>query len=107
MDQEYLTIEQLANYLNFKRSTLYLKVSSGEIPFYRIGHLIRFKKIEIEGWIEGKKGNPPELKRTLKVKKTDQDIDKIVRRAIDQEKTKGYNIPQGNQTESRASERSV
>ena len=103
MDQEYLTIEQLANNLNFKRSTLYLKVSSGEIPFYRIGHLIRFKKNKIETWMEGKKGNQNPLK-PKRVQRPNQDVDKIVRRAIDQKKTRGYSIPKGNQTESMASE---
>ena len=107
MDQEYLTINQLSNYLNLKRSTLYLKVSSKEIPFYKIGHLIRFKKAEIDSWMEGNRGSSPEQKKTFKIKKTNQDIDKIVRRAIDQGRTTEYSTLKGNQTESRASERRV
>lgn len=52
MGKEFFTIEQLSEYLNLKRSTLYLQVEKGQIPHYRIGRLLRFKKGEIDSWIE-------------------------------------------------------
>jgi excisionase family DNA binding protein len=47
-----LTIRQLADYLNIKRSTLYAWVEQGFIPHYKMNRLIRFKKEEIDAWLE-------------------------------------------------------
>ncbi len=38
--------------LSVKRSTLYARAESGEISSYKIGRLIRFKKDEVEKWME-------------------------------------------------------
>jgi excisionase family DNA binding protein len=54
----WLTLKQLSLYLNLKEKTLYLFVSKGRIPHYRIGKLIRFRKDEIDAWIETKKAKP-------------------------------------------------
>jgi excisionase family DNA binding protein len=51
LGKEFFTIEQLSEYLNLKRSTLYLQVETGQIPHYRIGRLLRFKKAEIDEWL--------------------------------------------------------
>ncbi|NLW36664.1 MAG: helix-turn-helix domain-containing protein, partial [Syntrophorhabdus aromaticivorans] len=40
--REYLTIQQVADYLSIKPSSLYSKIA--EIPHYRIGRLLRFRK---------------------------------------------------------------
>ena len=46
--KELLTIDELSEYLGVKKSTLYSKVEGREIPFYKIGHLVRFRKAEID-----------------------------------------------------------
>ncbi len=51
--REYLTIRELADYLSIKTSNLYSKIA--EIPHYRIGRLLRFRKGEIDAWIETKR----------------------------------------------------
>lgn len=48
---EILTIEQLSEYINIPKSCLYQKVMRRDIPFYRIGRLLRFKKSEIDEWL--------------------------------------------------------
>lgn len=58
MGKEFFTIEQLSEYLNLKRSTLYFQVETGQIPHYRIGRLLRFKKEEIDSWIESHRISP-------------------------------------------------
>jgi excisionase family DNA binding protein len=86
--REYLTIQQVADYLSIKTSSLYSKIA--EIPHYRIGRLLRFRKGEIDAWIETKREETPQVTRSHK-KKNVLDVDKIVRRAIDAAKGTGYN----------------
>jgi len=84
---EYLKIEDISAYLNIKSKTLYAMVESGDIPHYRIGRLIRFKRGDVDLWMEAKKviGSTPLLKskRAFRSSKRNQYIDKVVRKTID------------------------
>jgi excisionase family DNA binding protein len=60
-DDNFLDIGQLAKYLNIKKRTLYHLVETMRMPHYRIGKLIRFKRCEIDSWMETKKQNPLKL----------------------------------------------
>ena len=51
--KEFLTIQDLSSHLDIKTSTLYLMVEERSIPHYRVGKLIRFKRAEIDAWMEG------------------------------------------------------
>ncbi len=55
MEGFFLDIKQISLYLNIKPSLTYALVESKEIPHYRVGRLIRFKKEEVDRWIEGHK----------------------------------------------------
>jgi excisionase family DNA binding protein len=46
--KEFLSINELSEYLGIKPKTLYSWVSKGVLPHYRIEGLIRFKKQEID-----------------------------------------------------------
>jgi excisionase family DNA binding protein len=52
-DNSYWDILDLSRYLKIKVKTLYAMIY--DIPHYRVGKLIRFKKEEIEAWMENKK----------------------------------------------------
>ena len=52
MEKLLFDIKQISNYLSIKEKTIYEKVESGEIPHYKIGRLLRFKKEEIDKWLE-------------------------------------------------------
>jgi excisionase family DNA binding protein len=85
--KEFLTIEEVADYLQIKKSTLYSKVEKGEIPHYKIGHLVRFRQEEIDAWTEKFKSEPLRFKGKAKdmVRSADgrtTDIDEIVKRAV-------------------------
>jgi excisionase family DNA binding protein len=54
------SIKELSTYLGIKEKTLYAKVSAKEIPHYKIDRLVRFKKEEIDRWIDQKKVDPVE-----------------------------------------------
>lgn len=49
---EIFTPETLAEYLKVDRSWIYKKVHTKEIPFFKNGKYVRFKKSEIDKWIE-------------------------------------------------------
>jgi len=104
MESELLTIQDLAAQLKMKSKTLYAMVQ--EIPHYRIGRLIRFRKQDIEAWLETqretvaqKRAVERRFSRTQRV-----DVDAIVRKTIDDISKPTYTRRE-NQTGSRASER--
>ncbi|MCX5858036.1 MAG: helix-turn-helix domain-containing protein, partial [Deltaproteobacteria bacterium] len=84
---QYLKIGDISTYLNIKSKTLYAMVESGDIPYYRIGRLIRFKREDVDLWMEAKKviGINPRgtSKRAFRSSKRNQYIDKVVRKTID------------------------
>jgi excisionase family DNA binding protein len=87
MESEFIKIEEMSDYLNIKVKTLYSLVSSGDIPHYRVGRLIRFKKEDIDIWMEGNKAGKKEdaeipagthKKGGRQRKHPTQDIDRII-----------------------------
>ena len=82
-------INDLSKYLKVKVKTLYALTS--DIPHYRVGKLIRFRKQEIDSWMENKKIN--DIQRTNKSRKIKASIpiDKLIRKAIDQSNDEVYN----------------
>jgi excisionase family DNA binding protein len=88
MEKKFLNIDELSQYLGIKKSNLYSKVERREIPFYRLGRLIMFKKDEVDAFMETcrvESVDPgKEAKRILKGKtRPGIDIKKLVKKAID------------------------
>jgi len=52
METDILTIKEVAEYLKLKEKTAYKLVAEGKIPGFKVGGSWRFKKREIEKWIE-------------------------------------------------------
>jgi excisionase family DNA binding protein len=48
---ELMTIEELAGYLKLATTTLYRKVQDREIPFTKVGNLLRFTRVSIDRWL--------------------------------------------------------
>lgn len=53
-DEKLLTKNELAIFLNVSKKTIDKKVSLKEIPFIKIGRLVRFDKKEVQAWLNGK-----------------------------------------------------
>ena len=51
---EYLSFQQVVKLLNVKESMLRGLVFRKEIPYVKIGRLLRFNKEDIMGWLESK-----------------------------------------------------
>jgi len=49
---DIFTAEEICRYLKIPRSTLYKLVRDKKIPAFRVGRHWRFKKEQIEAWVE-------------------------------------------------------
>jgi len=52
---EYLSIDELSALTGLKRATIYAKRSRRELPAYRFGRELRFRRSEIEDWMRTKR----------------------------------------------------
>lgn len=53
-----MDINRLSKYLDIKVSTLRAWVSTRQIPFFKLGNLVRFRRSEIDAWIESQRQQP-------------------------------------------------
>ena len=60
MSTEIMTIKELAQYLDLTEGTLYKKVSNNEIPYTKLGNLLRFPKWAIDRWVSENTVKPPD-----------------------------------------------
>lgn len=51
MTSDHLDIDQAAKFLNVKVSRLRTAILRKEIPFFKVGRLVRFHKDDLETWI--------------------------------------------------------
>ena len=98
--REFLTIDEVSEYLGIKKSSLYAKVERKEIPHYKVGRLLRFKKSDIDPWMEKLKSAPVDLRKAAKKKvcgkaRARDEINTLVGKAIAQVKRVPYNPDQG------------
>jgi excisionase family DNA binding protein len=55
--EELITLEELSKYLKISKPTLYKMVERGKIPALKIASQWRFKKDDIDGWVEKQRKN--------------------------------------------------
>ncbi len=96
----FWSIQELSLYLGIKASTLYVMVEERSIPHYRVGRLIRFKRSEIDLWMEGNRKDCEAPERVAgrvfrPRKKQAIDIGRVVRKAIEGTRGEGYTKPHG------------
>ena len=96
----FLNVQDVARYLKLRVSTVYSMAEQRRIPHYRVGRQLRFRKSEIDQWAERLKqpvvDAEPEAKKVLRSidKKSDLDLDRIVKKVVEQSKKRGYNFLQ-------------
>ncbi len=97
--KEFFTVGELSEYLGIKKSSLYCMVERREIPFYKIGRLVRFKKADIDAWMEGLKIEvlSPEAEARKIIARGRPEIGRILQKNIARPKgvryTPGYGRP--------------
>jgi excisionase family DNA binding protein len=55
MSDDILTIKELASYLKLNEKTAYRLASEGRLPGFKVGGSWRFKRVDLEKWIEEQK----------------------------------------------------
>jgi len=58
MDHEIMTIEEVAEYLRVSERTVYDWAQKGQLPCGKLGTTWRFKRADIEGWVNQQLGAP-------------------------------------------------
>ena len=86
-----VTIKEVAELLQAKESTLYSWAEKGSIPSYKINGLLRFDLEEIREWLKESKKAHCRQNKPLRKGHIGQDIDAVVKKAIESVKGKGYN----------------
>ena len=90
MDKGYLTVKEVAQYLGMKTSTIY--AWAPEMPHYKIGNLLRFKKEDLDAWMETKREGAEVPRIGTRRTRNVTNVDSIVRKTIDAAKAKSYNV---------------
>jgi excisionase family DNA binding protein len=121
----YLTIEELSAYLSIKPKTLYARVK--EIPHYKVGRLVRFRKDDVDLWMERHRvvkeekaqdqepsaptiesvPTPAKKRRSWKRKGPITDSDRMTRNTIDQVTAEYYSSSHGKSDQVKGSGKEV
>lgn len=67
MDDDILTIEEVAKYLRVSDRTVYDWAQKGEIPAGKIGTVWRFKKSEVENWVNARLSSDSTKQAEIKI----------------------------------------
>jgi excisionase family DNA binding protein len=56
IDETFLTTEEVLEYLQVNLRTVYRLIKAGKIPAVRVGRQWRFRKRDIDGWLDSQRG---------------------------------------------------
>jgi excisionase family DNA binding protein len=93
--EKFLTVFEVASLLSVRPSTVYRWVSLKEIPHYKLGRIVRFKRKDLEAWVEGFRKERVDQERTARkilraISRETQDIDHIIKKSIAETKGLKY-----------------
>ena len=52
MEERWLSVDEIGEYLGVKRDTIYKWISVRNMPAHRMGRLWKFRKDEVDGWVK-------------------------------------------------------
>ena len=64
MEDRWLSVDEIADYLGVSRDTIYNWIAGKEMPSHRIGRFWKFKRDEVDDWVRAGKAAIPEDVRT-------------------------------------------
>jgi excisionase family DNA binding protein len=94
-EKMFWTVNEVATYLNVKPSTVYSWLKAWQIPHYRIGKMVRFRKPDVDIWMERHRREGDSVKQKVRgvlreISKPPLDINHLVKKSIDEVKGNGY-----------------
>ena len=70
MEDRWLSVDEIGEYLGVKRDTIYKWISEKSMPAHKIGRLWKFKKNEVDKWVRhggaNSSENNPENKSSIR-----------------------------------------
>lgn len=60
MSEQIMTVKDVASYLKLNERTVYRMATSAKIPAFKVGTSWRFKRADLERWIEEQTNNKPQ-----------------------------------------------
>ena len=51
MDDRWLNVDEIAEYLGVSRDTVYSWIGARQMPAHKVGRLWKFKREEVDGWV--------------------------------------------------------
>jgi len=57
-NNELMTLPEMANYLGLAERTIYQWAQQGKVPAFKLGSSWRFRKLEVDGWLETQRTGP-------------------------------------------------
>lgn len=52
MEDRWLSVDEICDYLGVKRDTVYKWITEKSMPAHRLGRLWKFKKDEVDEWVK-------------------------------------------------------
>ncbi len=52
MEDRWLSVDDIGEYLGIKRDTVYKWISDKSMPAHRVGRFWKFKKVQVDRWVE-------------------------------------------------------
>ena len=56
MDETFLTTDEVIDYLQVNLRTVYRLIKAGKLPAVRVGRQWRFRKRDIDAWLDSQRG---------------------------------------------------
>ena len=51
MEDRWLSVDEIAEYLGIKRDTVYRWINGNGMPAHRVGRFWKFRKEEVDSWV--------------------------------------------------------
>ena len=58
MNDRWLSVEEIAAHLGVKKDTIYKWVRTTDIPYHKVGRLLKFQVQEVDNWVRAGKAAP-------------------------------------------------
>lgn len=78
MVEPLMTVEEIANYLNFSERTIYTMIKKNKIPYIKVGGQYRFKRETVDEWLQKK----TEMKVKVDLKRVKEEADPLTKRLL-------------------------